>query len=166
VEKIAITPSGVSLRDVNEKNMVIVGADGEKLEGDEKPSSEFLMHLKIYEQRKDVNAVVHTHSAVATGFAFAGEKIKRLEGFGPIENPFIPMVEYYAPGTAELAQSVSNALKNEDIVLLKKHGVVACGDNLDTASLLAGFVEETAKIQFVSRLLSHEQTQAHLKHSI
>lgn len=167
VEKIAITPSGVSLRDVNEKNIVIVGADGEKLKNNnEKPSSEVFMHLKIYEKREDVKGIVHTHSAVATGFAFAGEKIKRLEGFGTIKNPFIPMVEYSAPGTVKLAQDVSKAVENEDIALLKKHGVVACGDNLDTASLLAGFVEETAKIQFVSKLLSREQTQAHLKRSI
>lgn len=76
------------------------------------------------------------------------------------------MVEYSAPGTVKLAQDVSKAVENEDIALLKKHGVVACGDNLDTASLLAGFVEETAKIQFVSNLLSREQTQAHLKRSI
>ena len=74
MEKIAITPSGVSLRDVNEKNIVIVGADGEKLRNNnEKPSSEVFMHLRIYEKREDVNGIVHTHSAVATGFAFAGE---------------------------------------------------------------------------------------------
>ncbi len=162
-EKVAITPSGVSLRDVNEKNVVFVDMDGKKLEGKNliddsethyNPSSEVFMHINVYKKNDNVNGIVHTHSPVATGFAFAEEKIKRLEGFGTIKNPFIPFVEYSTPGTMELAKNVSKALENEDVVLLKRHGVVACGENLDDASLLVEFVEETAKIQFVSSLLN------------
>ncbi|AEG19410.1 class II aldolase/adducin family protein [Methanobacterium paludis] len=169
-ENVAITPSGVSLKDVDEKNIVIVDMDGNKLneslENDKKASSEVFMHINVYKKNDEVNGIVHTHSPVATGFAFAEEKIKRLEGFGTIKNPFIPFVEYATPGTMELAENVSKALENEDVVLLKRHGIVACGENLDDAFLLAEFVEETAKIQLVSSLLSRGQTQAHLKRSI
>ena len=159
-EKVAITPSGVSLKYVNEKNIVIVDMDGKKLIDDSKnqynPSSEIFMHINVYRKNGKVNGIVHTHSPVATGFAFAEEKIKRLEGFGTIKTPSIPFVEYSTPGTMELAENVSKALENEDVVLLKRHGIVACGENLDDASLLVEFVEETAKIQFVSSLLSRE----------
>lgn len=122
----------------------------------QKPTSELLMHLNIYRERKDACSVVHTHSPVATGFAFAGEKIERIEGFGPIEDPFIPFVDYYPPGSVELAEAVSKGLKNQDILILKGHGVVALGENLDEASLLAEFIEDSAKIQFVKKVLSGE----------
>jgi len=111
------------------------------------------MHLNIYKEREDAGSVVHTHSPVATGFAFAGEKIERIEGFGPIEDYFVPSIDYYSPGSVELAEAVSMGLKNQDIIILKGHGVVALGENLDEACLLAEFIEESAKIQFVKRIL-------------
>ena len=39
------------------------------------------------------------------------------------------------------------------MVILKEHGIVAIGKNLDEASLLSEFIEESAKIQFVKRVL-------------
>jgi L-fuculose-phosphate aldolase len=162
VTKVAITPSGVSLKSVTPEEIVIVDMNGNKIEennGDNrkipirKPSSEVFMHLNIYKIRDDVKSIVHTHSPIATGFAFAGVEIKRLEGFGPIENPVIPFVEYAAPGTMELAENVARGLEKEDIVILKNHGVVACCENLDEAALLTEFVEESAKIQFVTKLI-------------
>ena len=163
VTKVAITPSGFSLKSVTPEEIVIVDMDGNKIKNDSnsddknipvrKPSSEVFMHLNIYKNRNDVKSVVHTHSPIATGFAFAGVEIKRLEGFGPIENPVIPFVEYAAPGTMQLAENVANGLEKEDIVILKNHGVVACSKNLDEAALLTEFVEESAKIQFVTKLI-------------
>src|SRR5438094_201304 len=52
--------------------MCITDLDGRKLQGDRDPSSEMLMHLEVYRQRPDVQAVVHSHPPTATGFAVAG----------------------------------------------------------------------------------------------
>jgi L-fuculose-phosphate aldolase len=154
-ERVAVTPSGLSLKSLVEKDIVIVDMNGNLVYStDRKPTSELLMHLKIYAERDDIDAVVHTHSPIATGFAFADEKIERIEGFGPIKDQFIPFVEYYLPGSVELAEAVSMGLKNQDVVVLKGHGIVALGKNLDEATLLAEFIEESAKTQFVKRVLS------------
>lgn len=153
-ERVAVTPSGLSLKSLVENDIVIVDMDGNLVyNSNKKPTSEMLMHLNIYKERNDISSVVHTHSPIATGFAFAEEKINRLEGFGPIEEKFIPFVDYYPPGSIELAEAVSIELKNQDIVVLKKHGVVAIGKNLEEATLLSEFIEESAKIQFVKSTL-------------
>jgi L-fuculose-phosphate aldolase len=153
--RVAVTPSGLSLKSLTEKDILIADMDGNLIYKSEiKPTSELMMHLKIYEERKDISAIVHTHSPIATGFAFAGEKIDRIEGFGPIKDKFVSFINYYPPGSVELADEVSKGLKNQDIVLLKDHGLVALGENLDEATLLAEFIEESAKIQFVKRVLS------------
>ncbi len=153
-ERVAVTPSGLSLKSLTEKDIVIIDTDGNKIYGENKtPTSELLMHLKIYKAREDINAVIHTHSPIATGFAFTGEKIDRIEGFGPIRDQFIPYVDYYDPGSVELAEAVSKGLEKTDVVILKEHGIVSLGKNLDEASLLSEFIEESAKTQFVKRVL-------------
>ena len=150
---VAITPTLKSLSNLNEEDIVLVSMDGEVLTKG-KPSSEVNMHLEIYKNRSDVTAIVHTHSPYATGFAFSNKKLKRLEGFGAIQTPFLSSIEYEKPGTDELAKSASEGLGDEDVLILKNHGVVCVSDCLNEAMLLAVFVEETAKTQFISLMLN------------
>lgn len=152
-EFIAITPTLKSLSELNEEDIVLVNMEGEVLTKG-KPSSEVNMHLEIYKKRSDVNAIVHTHSPYATGFAFSDKKLKRLEGFGEIKTPYLPSIEYEKPGTDELAMSASEGLGNEDVLILKNHGVICVSDCLKEAMLLAVFVEETAKTQFITLMLN------------
>lgn len=150
---IAITPTLKSLSDLNEEDIVLVDINGNILTKG-KPSSEVNMHLSIYKKRDDVNAIVHTHSPYATGFAFSDKRIKRHEGFGAVETPYLQYIEYEKPGTDELAKKASEGIGSEDVLILKKHGILAVSDSLKEAALLAIFVEETAKTQFVTHLLN------------
>ena len=77
-----------------------------------------------------------------------------LEGFGQIKKPYIASIEYEKPGTENLALSASNAIKEEDVLILKNHGVICVSDSLKEAMLLAVFVEETAKTQFITHMLN------------
>jgi L-fuculose-phosphate aldolase len=165
IEKVLITPSGISLKNVDTEEVMVMDRNGKQLEGRGKPSSETPMHLSIYQKREDINSVVHTHSPYATGFSFSDEKIRRMEGFGAIKSPYIPVVEYVPPGTVNLANLASEALKNEDALILKNHGLVAIGTDLNEAILLAEFVEYTAKTEFLARVISHEPIPTHLKRS-
>ncbi len=150
---VAMTPTLKSLSNLNEEDIVLVSMDGEVLSKGN-PSSEVNMHLEIYKKRSDVSAIVHTHSPYVTGFAFSDKKLKRLEGFGEIKNPYMPFIEYEKPGSDELAKRASEGLGDEDVLILKKHGVICVSENLKEAMLLAGFVEESAKTQFITLMLN------------
>ncbi len=150
---VAITPTSRSLSDLKEEDIVLVDMDGNVLTKG-KPSSEVNMHLQIYEKRPDVNAIVHIHSTFATGFAFSNKKIKRFEGFGEIKKEYLPSIEYAKPGSDELAKNASEKIIGEDVLILKKHGIICVGDTLKEAKLLAAFVEESAKTQFVTYMLN------------
>jgi L-fuculose-phosphate aldolase len=150
---IGITPTLKSLSDLSEEDIVLVDLDGNVLTRG-KPSSEVNMHIEIYKKRPDVNGIVHTHSPYATGFAFSSKRLKRLEGFGEIKTPYLPYIEYEKPGTDELAKSASEGLGKEDVLILKNHGVICVSDSLKEAKLLAIFVEETAKTQFITLMLN------------
>ena len=149
----AITPTLKSLADLREEDIVLVNEKGEVLTKG-KPSSEVGMHLAIYREKPDVFGIAHTHSPYATGFAFSNKKIKRLEGFGAIKSEYIKDIEYFKPGSAELAKAASEALKSEDVIVLKNHGVIATGETVKEAATLVEFVEEIAKTQFVTHVLN------------
>ena len=150
---IAITPTLKAINGLNEDDIVLVDMNSNTLTKGN-PSSEEGMHLAIYKKRSDVNAIIHTHSPYTTGFAFSNKKIKRLEGFGQIKNPYIASIEYEEPGSEELALKASEAIEKEDVLILKNHGVICVGDDLDEAESLAIFIEESAKTQFVSYMLN------------
>lgn len=150
---IGITPTLKSLNNLKFNDIVLVDLEGNIISKG-KPSSEVFMHLNIYKSKKNVKAIVHTHSPFATGFSFSDKKIKRLEGFGKIEKPYLAEVNYEIPGTMDLANKVGEAIKNEDVLILKNHGVISVGENLEEAFSLADFVEEIAKTQFITHTLN------------
>ena len=150
---IAITPTLKSLGHLKEEDIVLVDMDGNCLTKGN-PSSEAGMHLAIYKKRDDVNAIVHVHSPYVTGFAFSDKKIKRLEGFGQINQKYLSSIEYEKPGSSELALSASEGIKDEDVLILKNHGMLCVGENLKETESLAMFIEESAKTQFISIMLN------------
>lgn len=150
---IAITPTLKSLNDLKDEDVVLVDINGKNLTKG-KASSEINLHLEIYKKRKDVNGIVHTHSPYATGFSFSNKKIKRFEGFGKIKNEFIAEIDYEVPGSDLLAKKASDVLKNEDVLVLKNHGLISIGNNLNEACALAEFVENTAKTQLITHILN------------
>ena len=141
---VAITPTLKSLADLREEDIVLVNEKG----------AEVGMHLAIYREKPDVYGIAHTHSPYATGFAFSNKKIKRLEGFGAIKSEYLKDIEYFKPGSKELAEAASEALKTEDAIILKNHGVIATGETVKEAAALVEFVEEIAKTQFVTHMLN------------
>ena len=150
---IAITPTLKSLSNLHEEDIVLVDMNGNVLTRGV-PSSEVNMHIEIYKKRPDVNGIVHTHSPYATGFAHSTKRIRRLEGFGAIKSEYMAEIEYEKPGSDELAKNASEGLGNEDVLILKNHGVVCVADSLKEAELLAIFVEESAKTQFITYMLN------------
>ena len=115
---VAITPTLTSLSDLKPEDVVLVDMQGNALTNGT-PSSEVNMHLKIYAKRPDVNAIVHTHSAYATGFAYTDKRIKRVEGFKKIKNdPYLHFIEYEKPGSEELAINASENIENDDLIFI------------------------------------------------
>lgn len=150
---VAITPTLKSLADLKEEDIVLIDENGKNLTKG-KPSSEYNMHLTIYREKPEINGIVHTHSPYATGFAFSDKKIKRLEGFGAIKSEYLKEIPYEKPGSLELAESAAKALKDEDVIILKNHGVIATGETVQEAGALVEFTEEIAKTQFVTHMLN------------
>ncbi len=155
-DEVIITPTMVPLGDVSLRNLVIVDVDGSVLRG-KGPSSELELHLEIYRRRPDIGGIVHTHSPCARAFSMAGVRIMKMEGFRDLGTGHIPMVPYHPPGSTELAEACAEGMLKEKAVVLENHGIVCGGSDLDEALLLAEFVEESARTQFIASMLGMEK---------
>ena len=157
-DRLLMTPKSVCKGFMTPDMMCITDLDGKKLQGDRDPSSEMLMHLEVYRQRPDVQAVVHAHPPTATGFAVSGIPLDRavlaevLTTLGSI-----PIAEYGTPSTRELADAVSPYVKAHDGLLLANHGALALGRDLFAAYYKMETIEHFARISLVARMLGGER---------
>jgi L-fuculose-phosphate aldolase len=156
-DRLLMTPKSVCKGFMTPDMMCITDLDGRKLQGDRDPSSEMLMHLEVYRQRPDVQAVVHAHPPTATGFAVAGIPLDRavlaevLTTLGSI-----PIAEYATPSTRELPEAVRKYIKAHDGMLLANHGALTVGADLYGAYYKMETIEHFAKISLVARMLGRE----------
>lgn len=150
------TPSGVSKSAVEPQMLVHLAADGSVLLAKQgyHPSSEMKMHLRCYEERPDVGAVVHAHPPVATSYASMG---KALDGYQTMENVVnlgaVPVAPYAQPSTDEVPDSVAPFLAGHDAVLLAHHGALTVGDTLTRAYFRMESLEMFAKTSLYIHLL-------------
>ncbi len=156
--RILVTPTAMSKGMMRPSDLVIVDAEGHKIAGRRNVSSEIGMHLLIYRLRQDINGIVHAHPPTATGFAASGLALDRplicelVVGLG-----CIPLAKYGTPGTSELADALEPLVPQYDAILMANHGVVAYGEDLQSAYMKMETVEHFAKVALVAHLLGHEQ---------
>lgn len=155
LDNILITPSGRDYYTLRDNDIVAVGIDGTAVAPNQlEPSSEMPLHLRIYNARPDVLAIVHTHSIFATACAAARQSIPAIvEDLVQIVGGEVAVADYAAPGSNELAINTSAALGNKFAVLLSNHGVIAAGKTLREAVITAELVERTAQIFCCTKLL-------------
>jgi L-fuculose-phosphate aldolase len=155
--RVLTTPTGVSKGFMTPESMVIVDLEGRPLSTG-KPSSEILLHLFIYRERPDVQAVVHAHPLHATGFAAAGLS---LEGCVTAEIIVtlgsIPLAPYGTPSTPKLPDTLRPYIHHHDAFLLANHGAVTAGKDLWEAYYKMERLEHYAHIILISRQLGGEK---------
>lgn len=156
-ERILTTPTGISKGFMKPESMVIVDHHGRTL-SEGTPSTELPLHLFIYKERQDVQAVVHSHPPYATGFATAGlalDKCVLAEVIVTIGT--IPLAEYGTPSTEELPDTLRPYINSCEAFLMANHGVVTVGSDLMDAYFKLERVEHYAKIVFIARALGGER---------
>ncbi len=151
----ALTPSGMDYDSLKPEDIVILTPDGEHVDGDKKPSSEYDLHRIFYQRRPDeINAVVHTHSTYCTTLACLNweiEPIHYLVGYAG-GNGKIPCTKYVQFGTYELAESVYDAIGNGYACLMGNHGFLSCGKDMQYAFDIAEQIEFVAQLYYRAKV--------------
>ncbi|MGT2865672.1 L-fuculose-phosphate aldolase [Streptococcus fryi] len=147
----AITPSGIDFFEIREEDIVIMDLEGNIIEGDKLPSSEWNMHLIQYKQRDDIDAVIHAHTTYGTVLACLRQPLPASHYMIAVAGKDVKVAEYASYGTKELAMNAAKAMENRRAVFLANHGILAGAQDLLNAYNIIEEVEYCAKIYCVAK---------------
>ena len=131
-----ITPTSLPYDEIEPEDIVLMPISGDygSYEGNRKPSSEWRFHLDIYNERSDVEAIVHTHSIYATTLSMLRLDIPACHYMiATMGGSSVRCADYATFGSAALSKNALSALKDRTACLLGTHGMIACGKNLKEA---------------------------------
>ncbi len=151
-------PSGFAMDELTPDNLCGLDLDtGNQQAGDMAPTTEFNMHLAVYQERPDVAAVFHTHPPWMTGVISAGVPFQHLttEGIGYLGR--VIHLPYEVPQSDMLAEQVREACRDHETMLLPNHGIVTVGTTLREAYHRSLVAEDTAKSIIAASLVGTPQ---------
>jgi len=122
-------------------------ADGVILDGP-KPTVEIGFHAGILKARPEINVVMHFQTPCATAIACRGAD--ETDYFVIPEIPFyighVARVPYLLPGSKELADAVTRAMQDHDMVIMSNHGMVTVATDYAHAIQNAEFFELACEV--------------------
>lgn len=143
---VAISPTGVNYSELTPEMISIVDLNGKLIEG-LKPSSELEMHMILYRNREDVNAVIHTHPVYTTVLACLRQDLPAIDYMIAVTGATkVRCAEYASYGTKELAENAYKAMGSSLAVILANHGLTTAGKDIANAFNI------TVQVEYISNL--------------
>ena len=155
-DRVWITPTGCSLRNVTPEMMALIDINGAPL-NDRKASKEYPFHLAAYRAAGErARALVHLHCTYTVALSCLADLDESAPL--PVFTPYylmrvapLAVLPYFRPGSTELAGAVGAAAVGHDAMLMRNHGVITLGRTMDEAVDRCEELEETAKLWFLLR---------------
>lgn len=148
-----MTPTGSSFGDLDPARLSMLDANGVHVSGDA-PTKEAFLHRVMYEEQPRFAAVVHLHSIHAVAVSVLADVdphdvLPPLTAYYVMRVGKLPLVPYFAPGDAALAQAVRGFAGRHHALLLANHGPVVAGTSLGAAADAIEELEATARLHLL-----------------
>ncbi len=151
-----VTPSGMIYEEMTPDDVCLIDDDCRVLEGTRKPSSDSSALVYMF-QHMDVNAIIHTHQPWATACGFMTDELPDflVTIMDACKNPVkvAPFTPSSAIGMGELAVEYAG---DSLAVILKHHGVLTWGSDMEEALFAAVYLEESAKTYAIAKAMGAE----------
>jgi L-ribulose-5-phosphate 4-epimerase len=131
----AITPSNYDYLKMTPDDVCVLDVNLNLLEGHLKPSVESSMHGAIYQVRRDVNAIVHTHQVYTSALTLIKAPIPTLfDEQARFLGRRVDIIPYAPSGTGFLKNTVAKHVKNHNnAFMLQNHGALVFGHDMERA---------------------------------
>jgi L-fuculose-phosphate aldolase len=144
-DRIAITPTGAELAELDAGQVTVVDLDGEVVDGDLAPTSEIDLHLGIY-GRYATGSVVHSHAPMATALSCVLDELPCIHYEMLMLGGAVRVAPYETFGTPALAEAVVAALDGRTAALMSNHGAVTHGADVGAAVRATELLEWAATV--------------------
>ena len=143
-----VTPSGIDYDILEPADIVKVDMNTLEYEGYLKPTSEKRLHAAILRERKEIGAVIHTHSTWCSVMAASKAKFLPVTSGDMAEYVLraAKVTEHVLPTTRKQAQAAMEAMRDRNACLLGNHGVICCGKDLAEAFETCRVMERSAEM--------------------
>lgn len=153
-----ITPSGKPYLQLTEGDVCVIDFDRHSIEGPLPPSIEAGMHIGVYQNRADVNAVIHTHQPFASVLSIISHPIPSLFDEIIVEiGPVVELIPYAFSGSQALVDNVVDKLHNHcHCYLIQNHGALCLGADMQRALKNVELLENVARIYYHALVTGRE----------
>lgn len=162
--RMVVTPSGLDYTRLKPEDMVVVDINTLEYDSPIKPTSEKKIHAAVYRERKDINAVIHSHPLNCSSVAAARVELPVMSSeMEKLVGGSARVGEYGLPGTKKLTAATVAALGGRNACLMANHGVLTCAGSIDEAFEVCRIMEESAGLfiaQAAGKILKKDKTVA------
>lgn len=154
-ERLLITPSGLHKGLLEPEQMLVVDLGGRVIGTPTsagqglRPTSELPLHLTVYQQRPDVQAVLHAHPPITVALSIAGIQMDCLLPEVMVLLGIVPVTEYAMSSSHESADAVRDLIRDHEALVLQRHGTVTVGNSLMEAFMRLETVEQQARVSYL-----------------
>ncbi len=152
---ILITASGSCLGQLKEKDILKVDLSSEDTVTKKGLTTEFALHSLIY-KNFPTPRVVHCHPPLINAYYSIYDELENVTFESKLYLGKVPVIKQITPNISE-PEKVIEALKTNNIVVIKNHGVVCIADSFDEAFYLIEELEESVKMAGFARLFAKEK---------
>jgi len=147
-----VTPSALIYDEMTPEDVVLVDESGKLVEGTRRPSSDTLALLYIFKHMPNVNAIIHTHQPYATAVGLVTDILPAcLVTIIDSNNGPVNVAPFTISSDEGMGMLTVQYAGNSLAVILKNHGVIAFGKNLEEALSSAVNLEESSKAYLIAR---------------
>lgn len=156
-DRYLVTPSGMIYEEMSPEDVCLIDGRCRVVEGIRKPSSDSSALVYMFEHMPKIGAVIHTHQPWATAAGFMADEIPDflVTVMDACKNPVrvAPFTPSSAVGMGKLAVEYAG---DSLAVILKHHGVITYGEDLQEALYAAVYLEEAAKTYVLAKAMGAE----------
>ena len=168
--EILMTPSGMIYEDMVPEDVLVMTVEGDIIEGERKPSSDTKALLYIFQNRPDINAVIHTHQPYATAIGLVEDEFKvNLTTLANATHANVKVTPFSSANSIDMGIDTVKYLGDSLAIIMRHHGVMAVGDSLMQALYSCIYMEEAAKTHIAAMSMGgkmHQMNDAQVQQAV
>ncbi len=157
-DRILMTPHELGFESRPE-DFVIVDLDGNQHGGSVKLPGELPIHLEVYKSRPDVGSVAHFHCHHATSFSMSEHDLRPTYFLASIFRDGIPVhPDSRLILNQERGEAMAKTLGSHRATLLRAHGIVVSGADVEEMTAGVFIMEDNAKRTWIAAAMGKIET--------